>query len=316
MSAKYYVLDAQARLATCPIDKVADFSETDIGFVDLLRPDRKELHHHLHGSVPKELINEVIHEARSSSHVAVYQNALLLRMPVAISERKSVGLMIVLVNRTIITIRQDDIPSLDKAIDRLRTTSIQVPHPAMLLFELVDKIVDDDTSAALAIRRRVDDLERKLDEPGAEFDLNMVSDCRRDAVSLEAVMEDQRSCLGGLQTSSMDALRAGEFQAYLRDVISHLDHNILVAGRAEDRLDALQQHSVLKLQYRQNNRLQLLTVVSAIFLPLSLITGIYGMNFRHMPELSWRFGYGLVLLVMLAIAVVLLYVLYRRHWFR
>jgi magnesium transporter len=248
--------------------------------------------------------------------VAIYQNALLVRMPVAVAQRKSVGLTIVLVNRTIITIRQDDIPSLDKAIDRLRNTSIQVPHPAMLLFELVDKIVDDDTNDALAIRRRVDDLERKLDEPEAEFDLDMVSDCRRDAVSLEAVMEDQRSCLGGLQTSSLDALRAGEFQAYLRDVISHLDHNILVAGRAEDRLDALQQHSLLKLQYQQNKRLQLLTVVSAIFLPLSLITGIYGMNFRHMPELSWRFGYGLVLLVMLSIAVALLYVLHRRHWFR
>jgi magnesium transporter len=316
LTANYYILDAQARLATCPIDAIAGFSETDIGFVDLLRPNRSELHNHLDDSVPKELTDEAIHEAQSSSHVAIYQNALLVRMPVAVSEKKSVGLTIVLVNRTIVTIRQDDLPVLDSAIAWLQTTSIQLPNPAMLLFELIDKIVDDDTSAALAIRRRVDDLERELDEHDAGFDLDRVSDCRRDAVSLEAVMEDQRSCLGGLQTTSMDVLRSREFQAYLRDAISHLDHNIRVAGRAEDRLDALQQNSVLKLQDRQNSRLQLLTVVSAVFLPLSLITGIYGMNFRHMPELSWRFGYGLVLLFMLAIAVGLLYVLHRRRWFR
>jgi len=316
LTANFYILDADARLATCSIDRIGGFSDTDIGFVDLFRPDRTELHDHLNGSVPKELADEIIHQAQSSSHVATYQDALLVRMPIAVSEKVSVGLTIVIFGRTIITIRQDDIPVLDSAIAWLRTTSIQTPDPAMLLFEIIDKIVDEDTSAALTIRRRVDDLEQQLVETDAGSNLDVVSDCRRDAVSLEAVMEDQRSCLGGLQTSSMDTLRDSEFQAYLRDSISHLDHNIRVAGRAEDRLDALQQHSFLKLQDRQNNRLQLLTIVSAVFLPLTLITGIYGMNFRHMPELSWRFGYGLVLLFMLAIATVLLYLLYRRGWFR
>lgn len=314
MTASLYVIDEQGRLTEYSAQGTGEFSESDIGLVDLLQPDRGELHDYLDVQVPSGFLDEVSHE--SSSHVALYDNALLLRMPVAITARKSVGLTIVLVGRVLVTIRQDDIPVLEDAIAKLRTTPLQTPQPEMLLFELMDSVVDDDTSAALGIRRRVDGLEQEFEDSSASFDLDAVSDCRRDAVLLEAVMEDQRSCLGGLQTTTAKALRSRDFQAYLRDAISHLDHNIRVAGRAEDRLDALQQHGVLKLQERQNNRLQLLTVVSTIFLPLMLITGIYGMNFRHMPELSWRYGYGIVLLIMLAIAVLLLYVLYRKQWFR
>jgi len=70
------------------------------------------------------------------------------------------------------------------------------------------------------------------------------------------------------------------------------------------------------LQDRTNSRLRLLTILSAIFMPLTLIAGIYGMNFKHMPELSWRYGYPAAVGAMLLLAVGLMLYFYRRGWFR
>lgn len=62
--------------------------------------------------------------------------------------------------------------------------------------------------------------------------------------------------------------------------------------------------------------LRLLTIVSAIFLPLTLIAGIYGMNFGNMPELTWTYGYPLVIAAMVALAAVLLWIFYLKGWFK
>lgn len=65
------------------------------------------------------------------------------------------------------------------------------------------------------------------------------------------------------------------------------------------------------LQEKTNQRLKFLTIISAVFLPLMLVTGLYGMNFRYMPEL----GYPLVLAAMGALAGILLWTFYRKGWF-
>ena len=103
---------------------------------------------------------------------------------------------------------------------------------------------------------------------------------------------------------------------YYRDTFLHLEHASRVIGRQLEHIASIQQQYQLKLQDRTNDRLQQLTVISALFLPLMLITGIYGMNFKHMPELAWRYAYGAVLMLMLAIASSLLWLFYRRGWFQ
>jgi len=84
----------------------------------------------------------------------------------------------------------------------------------------------------------------------------------------------------------------------------------------QSRLSGLQQHYLLKLQDKVNKRLRLLTIISAVFMPLTLIAGIYGMNFRYMPELTWPYSYPVVIVAMLAFAAVLLWAFHRKGWFK
>ncbi|MDN6842613.1 MAG: magnesium transporter CorA, partial [Staphylococcus equorum] len=67
--------------------------------------------------------------------------------------------------------------------------------------------------------------------------------------------------------------------------------------------------------YKMNSIMQILTLVSVVFLPLTLITGIYGMNFSNMPELKWDYGYYIVLAIMLAISIGSIFYFKKEKWF-
>lgn len=123
-------------------------------------------------------------------------------------------------------------------------------------------------------------------------------------------------CVGSLHTIESESFSIEGLLDYFRDAVSHLEHASRSIGRQSAHLSAIQQEFQLKLQDKTNDRLRLLTVISTVFLPLMLITGIYGMNFRQMPELDWSFGYYGVLLAMLGIGVAMLWGFYRSGWFK
>ncbi len=85
--------------------------------------------------------------------------------------------------------------------------------------------------------------------------------------------------------------------------------------RLEENVKELHQQFMLAIQDRTGNRLKVLTILSAIFLPLTLIAGIYGMNFENMPELNVPFGYFIILGVMGVVAIFMLAFFYKKGWF-
>jgi Mg2+ and Co2+ transporter CorA len=86
-------------------------------------------------------------------------------------------------------------------------------------------------------------------------------------------------------------------------------------SRTEDRVDSLNNHYLLLLQEKSNRRINFLTIIQAIFVPLTLLTGIYGMNFSNMPELNFQYGYFFVLGLMVVITLVFLRYFSKHGWF-
>ena len=107
-----------------------------------------------------------------------------------------------------------------------------------------------------------------------------------------------------------------DFREYFHESLAHLEYALRSVGRQEARLAELHQHYLLTLQDKTNKRIRLLTIISAIFMPLTLIAGIYGMNFQNIPELTWSYGYPVVIALMFALAAVLLWMFYRKGWFK
>ncbi|MFM7360297.1 MAG: CorA family divalent cation transporter, partial [Cyanobium sp.] len=81
-------------------------------------------------------------------------------------------------------------------------------------------------------------------------------------------------------------------------------------------LDAIAQAYATSVSNRMNQVMKTLTILTSIFAPLTFIAGIYGMNFEWMPELKWRYGYPLVMLLMALVALIQTYWLWRRGWFQ
>jgi magnesium transporter len=112
-----------------------------------------------------------------------------------------------------------------------------------------------------------------------------------------------------------EVLDFSEYKTYLRDITSNAEQVLRVLGRSEDRLKDLQASYQLAVNNTSEKRLRLLTVISAIFLPLTLITGFFGMNFTSMILLDTPYGIWLALTVMVTVLLLMVGYFYRRGWF-
>ncbi|MDP2327824.1 MAG: magnesium transporter CorA family protein [Dehalococcoidia bacterium] len=164
----------------------------------------------------------------------------------------------------------------------------------MLAYTIIDALVD----SVLPVVERMDEVaetieERALAHPSPDL-LEHILRLKRAGAMVGRVMTPQRDLLARIARGDYAPLD-GENGAYFRDVTDHLERIEDLSQALRDRADHLVvlYHSALGL--RQNEAMRQLAIVASIFMPLTLLTGIYGMNFQHMPELGWQYGHFAVL---------------------
>lgn len=101
---------------------------------------------------------------------------------------------------------------------------------------------------------------------------------------------------------------------YLRDLYDHTIQVIETVETFRDVTSGLQDIYLSSISNRMNAVMKMLTIIATVFIPLTFIAGVYGMNFRHMPELEWRYGYMGVWAVMIGVATVMLVYFMRKKW--
>jgi magnesium transporter len=122
-----------------------------------------------------------------------------------------------------------------------------------------------------------------------------------------------REVIGSLERGGT-SLIGESVNIYLRDVY---DHTIQVVDTLEtfrDMISGMLDIYLSSISNRMNEVMKVLTIIATIFIPLTLITGIYGMNFKYMPELEWPWGYLMVWLALLVIAAVMLVYFRKKKW--
>ena len=189
--------------------------------------------------------------------------------------------------------------------------------PDYLYYLLLDGIIDEYLTRAEKLETKFDDIEEEVFQP--RFRRN--SDPRR------VIYETRRqlSRLGQLMLSKEETLRAlvlrdypqikAETRTHLRDVLDHVlrarDHLTMM----RELLTALMESHLSRLSMRLEESMKLLTIIGTIMLPLSFLTGIWGMNFRHMPGLDWPYSFPVLSGFMLALVAFMLVVFRRMRLF-
>ena len=271
---------------------------------------------------PSPLVVERCLDSHSISGIHVYDNMLALQLPVADDWEASIHpkLTILCLSNALITVRTRSAAQNMRPVDTLDVQAGYTSRPLsteMLLFSLLDTIVDRTSELTLKARLSVDQLEMDMPNIADEEQVgHRILNLKRAAAHFEMALEAKHRTLMALLSLDTGRIDLQSIREPLHDVVAHVEHSLRYIERVEDHLNELDRHFLLLLQDRTGNRLRILTIISAIFMPLTLIAGIYGMNFRTMPELSWHYGYWLVLLFMFSIALGLIWYFYRKDWFR
>ncbi|MDO9100167.1 MAG: magnesium/cobalt transporter CorA [Caldisericota bacterium] len=221
-----------------------------------------------------------------------------------------------LVGQTLITFQEDPVDpwepvrsSIRSGIGRVRSAGADY-----LLYSLIDLALDEVFPLLEQLGDRVDDLEQAVvDKPGPET-LNGIFALKRELLILRKTVWPEREVILGLQ-QDQSGLIAQDTRLYLRDAYDHavqlMDMLEMYRDLASNLLDAY----LSSLSNRLNDIMKTLTIISTIFVPLTFVVGLYGMNFKYFPEIGWRFGYLFVWVIIVAIVAVLLRYFRTRHWF-
>ena len=159
----------------------------------------------------------------------------------------------------------------------------------------------------------VDALEEEVVESSSRSVLARIHATRRTFLTLHRVQWRQRDAIGALMRDEELPFTA-EVRPYLRDTHDHAFQTLDAIETYRDMVIGLMDLYLSSASHRMNEVMKTLTIVATIFIPLTFVAGVYGMNFEHMPELHWRFGYPGIWLLMVGLAVGLVAWFRRRGW--
>jgi magnesium transporter len=197
---------------------------------------------------------------------------------------------------------------------RLRSgRKIRQMGPDYLAYALIDAVVDNYFLLLENIGDEVEELEDELLNNPSPGTLARIHHFKREMLLLRKAVWPLREVLSSLSRDESVILSA-EIRIFLRDVYDHSIHIIDNIETLRDLLTGMLDLYVSSTSQRMNEIMKVLTIFASIFMPLTFIAGVYGMNFHNMPELDWQWGYFATLLVMAGIGVGLLLYFKWRRW--
>ncbi|MDN0073848.1 magnesium/cobalt transporter CorA [Crenobacter sp. SG2303] len=182
-----------------------------------------------------------------------------------------------------------------------------------LAYSLIDAIIDDYFGVLDAFTLRVEKADSTLLGNRDNGVLRTIHRLKHDSLRFRRALLPLRDALN--QATRGDHPHFGdESRIYLRDAYDHTLHLIESLESSRDMVSGMLDLYLSNQSNRLNVQMRVLTVITIIFMPLTLIVGIYGMNFEYMPELHWRYGYFTVLAGMLVISSLLGYYFWKKRW--
>jgi len=204
----------------------------------------------------------------------------------------------------------------DPIRERLRKNKGQLRKqgPDALLYALLDAVVDNYFIVLETFGEMTDELEESvLLSPTAEV-LSTIKNLKRELLFLRRGIWPLREVISGLRHTESPLIHEST-RLYFQDVYDHTIQVMDNVDNSREILSDLLDIYLSSVSNRLNEVMKVLTIIATIFIPLTFVAGVYGMNFDNMPELGWRWGYFAVLGVMTVIGLIMLAYFKRKKWF-
>jgi magnesium transporter len=182
-----------------------------------------------------------------------------------------------------------------------------------LVYALLDAIVDQYFIILETFGDKIESIEEALIGNFTQQTLEAIHNMKREMIFFRKQVWPLREVVGGLARGEMSFISEAT-HVYLRDVYDHAIQVIDTIESLRDVLSGLLDIYLSTLSNKMNEVMKVLTIIATIFIPLSFIASVYGMNFKYMPELEWRWGYFTVWGIMVLVFVVMLAYFKRKAW--
>ncbi len=307
------------------IDGIADFDklcavENSVLWVDLCKPTDQESYVLTHDFKFHPLAIEDVISEKPQTKIDDYERYLFVVFQMADYIGREEGLKVTeldlfLGKNMLVTVHYDEHRIFDFLYNRAERDERLMSRGADFAFHAVIDTVVDNYNATLDIfEYEVDQVEEDVLGDSDEETLKSIFTLRRDLIELKRIVQPQRDLLQRLSKQTF-GLISENLSPYFSDIHDHLI-------RLNDISDAYRESliSSLELYYSSvstetNKVIKVLTILTAIFIPPTFLVGLWGMNFKIMPELEWDYGYAVALGAMFGIMILMLLIFRIKKWF-
>jgi magnesium transporter len=222
---------------------------------------------------------------------------------------------IILMENTVITFQEIPGDSFNGIRKRILNNGGRIRRmgACYLMWALLDSVVDE---YFICLDQVSNEIEKFEDRSTSEKDTQFIPDLQKVKQYLNRIrriiwpLRESLNILMHLDTPFID----GSLKPFLKDVHDNALQATETADSCRELISGMMEVNLSVVSARMNNVMKVLTIISTIFIPLTFIAGVYGMNFAHMPELSSPYGYPIIWAVMIIVAIGMLIFFKRRHW--
>jgi len=269
----------------------------------------------IHALVLEDVINSNQRPKYEEYDTYLFFIAKLLSYDKAASTVDSSHVSLIMGENYLITFLEDNLPEffiLDQRMDN-KNGKIRLKTIDFLSYSILDIIVDCHILLLNDISEDLEELEEKLVQSPGNEDIQIIQKLKRNLIHVRKSIWPLREIVGKLEKEDVKYV-SGQNSHYYRDLYEHAVQALETIDNYRDMLSGFLDIYLSSVSNRMNETMKVLTIISTIFIPLSFIAGLYGMNFANMPELGWDHGYHYSLALMAAIVCVMVIFFRNRQW--
>ncbi len=320
MKLRSFELTAQKHIVEVPPEagSPAWFEDPVHRWLDIEAPGDEELDEYLEPlKIDTKLIRERV-EPGSGASFEAFENLLLIRLPTqaTLADVDFTYITLLCLPTTLVTIHREPMPAIANLASRLTgRIRLKSTTTSALVYQIIARLVAENFFAFGACRQKQEALSKQMVADSKSVEPEDIFSLRRQITNIGDANEDHAFCVDVLQKLESTSFGVKDQLEHFKDLDHSLERHQHAMDRLEENVKDLHQQFLLAIQDRTGNRLKVLTILSAVFLPLTLIAGIYGMNFQNMPELGMRYAYYVILGFMAFVGIGMLVFFYKKGWF-
>jgi len=286
-----------------------------VGLHDVKLMERLGQVFELHSLVLEDILNTDQRPKAQDYGSYVYVVLKMFHQDVANGEIIPEQISLVLGQDFVISFQEREGDAFDPVRDRIRTSKgrIRTMKSDYLLYALLDAIVDSYFAIVERLTDRTEEIEDDLiDSPSPET-LQTLYYLKREVLYLRKSVRPLRDLVGVLERGE-SALIGESMSVYLRDLYDHIIQVTDTVETLREMLMGMLDIYLSSVSNRMNAVMKVLTIIATIFIPLTFLAGIYGMNFEYMPELGWRWSYAVLWGIMLTVFCGMVIYFKKKDW--